>query len=248
MVAPILDITNGVLRTLETDDLAAIRPHLSLVDLKRGTVLSSLQAPLKDTLFVESGVISVAATSPGGRAVEVLKIGRDGFLGTPVLLGAERAATATVQLAGQVHAIPADVLLGLMNERPALRAALLAYMTRCLDQTAETALSHAVCTLRQKVARWILMTLDQIDDIWFPFTHEEVARMLGARRASVTIAVQELEGKGAIAAGRARLDLCDRTLLEESAGEAYDSTSPRGSESRNLNSKSLVFEGAKPPD
>lgn len=221
MEAPVPHLQNGVLRRLEPEDFAAIRPYLSLLNLKRHTVLSSLQAPLEDTLFVESGVISVAATSPGGRAVEVLKVGRDGFLGTPVLLGAPRAATATVQLAGQVYAIHADVLVGLMNDRPGLRAALLAYMTRCLDQTAETAFAHAVCTLRHKVARWILTTLDRIDDISFPFTHEEVARMLGARRASVTNAVQEIEGTGAIAVGRAMLTLRDRYLLAKSAGEGY---------------------------
>ena len=67
-----------------------------------------------------------------------------------------------------MHTIPADVLMALMNERPSLRAAFMAYVTPCLALTVETAFAHAVCPFRQKVARWILTTLDRIDDISFP--------------------------------------------------------------------------------
>ncbi|MGJ7043463.1 CRP-like cAMP-binding protein [Shinella sp. BE166] len=193
MEATVPHLKNGVLRRLEPEDLAAITPHLFLVDLKRHTVLSSPEAPLKNTLFVESGVISVAATSPKGKSVEILKFGREGFRGAPALLGAEQTISARVQVTGQVHTIPADVLVVFMNERPFLRAALMAYVTRCLAMSVETAFAYAVCPLRQKVARWILSTLDRIDDISFPFTHEEVARMLGARRVSSLLPCRKLK-------------------------------------------------------
>lgn len=227
MQAPIPNVKNGVLRTLEPEDLALINGHLSLVDLKRGAVLSNLNVPTEYTLFVEDGVLSVAAASPAGRAVEVLKIGREGFFGMPALLSVKPSVTATVQMAGQGHMIRGEVLTTLMNKRPTICTALMCYVSVSMAQTAETAFAHAVGTLRQKIARWILMTLDRIDDVVFPFTHEELARMLGARRASVTIGVQELEGTGAIAVGRALITLRDRALLTKSAGEGYGIIFPR---------------------
>lgn len=54
-----------------------------------------------------------------------------------------------------------------------------------------------------------------------PITHEFMSIMLGTRRPGVTIAVQLLEGVGAIKNTRGQILLKDRTKLEEIAGQAY---------------------------
>lgn len=52
-------------------------------------------------------------------------------------------------------------------------------------------------------------------------THEEMGVMLGVRRSSITDALHQLEGFGAIKGHRGRILIRDRAKLEELAGETY---------------------------
>jgi hypothetical protein len=55
----------------------------------------------------------------------------------------------------------------------------------------------------------------------FPITHEFISLMLAVRRSGVTLAVQILEGKGLIRAGRGAIEIIDRDGLIEGANGAY---------------------------
>jgi len=49
-------------------------------------------------------------------------------------------------------------------------------------QTAHTAISNARAKLDERLARWILMADDRLEDHKLPLTHEFVYLMLGVRR------------------------------------------------------------------
>ena len=52
-------------------------------------------------------------------------------------------------------------------------------------------------------------------------THEFLSHMLAVRRAGITEALNDLEGKKAIRALRGRVIITNRSTLEELAGGAY---------------------------
>ena len=62
-----------------------------------------------------------------------------------------------------------------------------------------SALAHGRSTIEQRLARWLLMADDRIDEQELPLTHEFLAMMLGVTRPGVTMAVQSLERQGLIA-------------------------------------------------
>ena len=74
-------------------------------------------------------------------------------------------------------------------------------------------------TTEQRLARWLLMAQDRVDDNEIPLTHEFLAMMLGTRRASVTDALQVLVGSGTIDRKRGRILVRDRLRLEKTAGD-----------------------------
>jgi hypothetical protein len=84
---------------------------------------------------------------------------------------------------------------------------------------------NIVCGIRhnlhQRVARWLLMTLDRIDGNDIATTHDLMARMLGARRASVTEVIGDLEMAQALTHTRGQLTVLDRGKLESLACECY---------------------------
>ncbi|RYF03393.1 MAG: helix-turn-helix domain-containing protein, partial [Oxalobacteraceae bacterium] len=88
-------------------------------------------------------------------------------------------------------------------------------------QTTYTALSNAVHTIEERLARWLLMSHDRQDENAIPLTHEFMALMLGVRRPSVTIALHSLEGLGLIKANRGVVTIKQRAELEEFACASY---------------------------
>jgi CRP-like cAMP-binding protein len=96
---------------------------------------------------------------------------------------------------------------------------------------AQTALSNGRSKLDERLARWLLMAHDRADSDEIKLTHEFLARMLGVRRAGVTIALNLLERQGLIRVHRGVIWLIDRKGLEELSNGAYG---PPEAEARRL--------------
>ena len=65
------------------------------------------------------------------------------------------------------------------------------------------------------------MAADRIDGRKLPLAHKFLAIMLGVHRPSVTVALQALERKGLIRAGREVITITDRQGLVRMSNGAY---------------------------
>jgi CRP-like cAMP-binding protein len=98
---PTLSISNRLLRSLAADDLDPLRPHLHAVTLSHRQALSKPGTPIEDVYFVQDGMVSLVQPLENGAMIEVGMIGNEGFVGVPVLLGAETSPLETmVQIPG----------------------------------------------------------------------------------------------------------------------------------------------------
>ncbi|WP_306454999.1 helix-turn-helix domain-containing protein [Mesorhizobium sp. L48C026A00] len=71
------------------------------------------------------------------------------------------------------------------------------------------------------MARWLLMCHDRVRGDRLAITHEFMSVMLGVRRPGVTVAIQELEGRGLIRATRGEIVIRDRDGLFQLADGTY---------------------------
>jgi CRP-like cAMP-binding protein len=213
---------NELLRRLNADDLALLGPQLEHMTLPLRMTLESARSPVGHVYFLETGIASVVAKVHSGRDTEVGLIGREGMTGAVVVLGDDQAVHDTyMQLAGSGYRLPAAALALALSERATLKALFLRYVQTLYAQTGYTALVNARAKLDERLARWLPMCHDRVSGDSLMITHEFMSVMLGVRRPGVTVAVQELEGRGLIRANRGEIIIRDRDGLFQLADGTY---------------------------
>ena len=217
-----LSTRNRILASLSPGDFGSLAPHLDPVAFKVRHVFFRPHEPIETVVFPESGFASVVATTESGRSLEVGIIGREGVIGVPVIFGQTLTPyDSYAQVAGAGFEIRADILWGAMKQSWPLADILLKFAYAFLIQVTHSALANARFSNEQRLARWLLMAQDRVDDDEIPLTHEFLAMMLGTRRASVTDALHVLEECGTIESKRGRIWVRDRPGLEKAAGDCY---------------------------
>lgn len=215
-------LRNQLLHNLDELVFAAIAPHLLPVKLKTRQQLTVAYQPVECAYFFENGVASVVAVTPTGLRTEVAMVGREGCMGIDVVLGsADASFDVFMQSNGTAHALPVAVLARLCDAHPSLRHVLLDFVHVLLIEVSHTAIASASLSLRQRLARWLLMSHDRVDGDEMPMTHEFLSLLLSARRPGITEAIQALESEGAIEATRGLIAITDRKALLALAGSAY---------------------------
>lgn len=210
---------NGLLKTLNRDDVALMQPLVEKVTLIQDQSLFESYEPISHVYFFESGLSSEVVVA--SRSIEVGCIGHEGCSGVPVLMGVEASPhKAFMQVGGEALRIPSAHLRALMNDSRTLREHLQKYAHVFMIQIAATALADGRYDVEQRLARWLLMCQDRLGDE-LPLTHDFLAIMLGVRRPSVTDALHKLEGYLAIKAERGMITVKNRDALLETAGDSY---------------------------
>jgi CRP-like cAMP-binding protein len=216
---------NRLLRALPLAEYARLLPQLTPVVLGLKQVLIEPDTPIRDVYFPRSGVGSMIADEQEGGAVEVGTIGPEGFIGLPVLMGADRMPYRVfVQVAGDGWRLSADAFRRLVDERAPVRRLLLRFAQAFSDQVSQSVACNRLHTVDERCARWLLMTLDRVHGEGFELTHEFLSYMLGVRRAGVTVAMGTLQGAQIIRYVRGRVTVLDRPRLEEASCGCYHIT------------------------
>lgn len=214
-------VKNRLLRLLPEEAFELLAPYLEPVDLPVKYSLVRPRQPIEHVCFIESGLASTVAESADGKSLEIRHIGFEGFAGYPVILAVDRTPNNTfMQVSGQGIRISTEAFLPVF-ENQAARELLLRYVHTCDLQSSHSALAAAQYNMHQRLARWLLMCHDRLEERDLPLTHEFLALMLGVRRSGVTDELHILEGLRAIKATRGNVHILDRDLLIEIAGGCY---------------------------
>lgn len=212
---------NHILSRLNEAAYALLAPHLQPVDLPLHKMLEPANRRVSTVYFPDSGFASVVANG-SSHPIEVGLIGREGMTGLSMVFGNDRAQYETyIQAAGAGHCIKTKALRQAIDQSPALLRAILRYADTYLQQTTRTAVANGRHKIEERLARWLLLAADRLDNGELPLTHEFLAMMLAVRRPGVTVAVQDLERKGVISKKRGRIVILDRKALQKLSNGSY---------------------------
>ena len=215
-------VRNRILRAIPREEYDVLAPHLEPVRYAIRDVVIDYDRPIAYVHFPDVGVISNVSIMAEGGAVETATIGPEGVVGLAVALGAERqSAQAFCQVQGSGWRVESDAFREALPRLPGLAALLGRYTQALLTLVMQTSACNAVHRLRERCARWLLMTHDRAGADSFGLTHHFLSQMLGVRRASVTEAAGALAAAGAISYSHGMVNVVDRGRLEGEACECY---------------------------
>src|SRR5712675_3068555 len=114
-------IHNEILIGLPPRESELLFPKLEFVRLMTHHVLHEPGDTLKSAYFCDSGLVSILSVFPDGKSVEVGLVGKEGFIGVPLVAGFHTSPTrAIAQIEGSAFRIDAETLTGMLPQCPYL--------------------------------------------------------------------------------------------------------------------------------
>src|SRR5258705_12765165 len=109
-------IHNLILRNLPPHEHEILLARLEFVRLRTHQVLHEPGDTLKSAYFCNSGLISILSVFPDGKSVEVGLVGKEGFVGVPLVAGFRTASTrAVTQIEATAFRLGGQTLMALFR-------------------------------------------------------------------------------------------------------------------------------------
>jgi len=164
----------------------------------------------------------VVAVYGDGSVIEMATIGREGCSGVQAVLGAKSSSVRLlVQIPGSATKMSRAAFTRAMGSMPSFRRLMYAYAQAFLEQVLVSVACNGAHSLKERLARWLLMMRDRGDDDTLQITQNLLAEMLGVQRPTITNAARELEDAGLIVRSRRQITILDRQGLVEASCECY---------------------------
>lgn len=213
---------NHFLNALPTEIQQRIVPHMELVEMPLGHALYEAGEVMRYVYFPTNSIVSLLYVMENGAQAEISVVGNDGFVGMSLLMGGESTTSrGIVQSAGYAYRIIGSRMKTEFNRHGSLLYLTLRYAQALITQMAQTAVCNRHHSIEQQLCRWLLLSLDRLQDNHLVMTQELIANMLGVRREGVTEAARRLHSKSVIDYSRGHITVTDRPKLEDICCECY---------------------------
>src|SRR5487761_2680123 len=213
---------NHILAALPEEDFARLQPDLELVPMPLGWAVYESGGHMSYVYFPTTSLVSLLYVMEDGASAEIAITGNCGLVGISLFMGGETTPSqAVVQSAGNGYRLRASVLKREFAKGGNLQHLALRYTQALITQMAQTAVCNRYHALDKQLCRWLLLSLDRLQDNELKITQELIANMLGVRRESVTEAAGKLQADGLIHYSRGHIKVLDRAGLEKRVCECY---------------------------
>src|ERR1700693_2823965 len=157
-------VSNLILLSISDSDFSSLRPRLEYVSLPNHLVLHEAGGKLDFAYFPNRGLISLVVAMKDGTTAEAGIVGNEGFIGTLAAAGLSRSPLqAVVQITGDGFRVEVGALQNTLESAPHLQMMLSRYAAIRGMQVAQTAACNRLHDIEQRLARWLLMTQDRVD-------------------------------------------------------------------------------------
>ena len=217
--------TNLLLDSLSPESRGRVLALAKELDLPLRTPLQDQEESPRYCYFLTSGMASFVVTLPEGGSAEVMVAGREGMTDPFSLLGPARSpARCFIQVPASGFRVPFEKLYKLFRESEEIRDRMLQLVQQQGLTMAQIAACNKLHDSEARLARWLLMVQDRIDQDVLPLTQEFLAQMLGAQRTTVAVAAGTLQRSGFIDYKRGKVKILARPELEDAACDCYPVT------------------------
>lgn len=216
-------LSNKLLASLSRQDFQILLPHLSSVQLARGSVLAEPGVEVAHAYFPLSGAISLLVVMRDGKAIETGTVGREGVVGA--VSGLEPCTSqvrAIAQMPMFARKIAATELRKAVSSSRAIADLCIRYNEVLLTQARIGSACNGLHTIEARVCRWLLQACDRAESETIQLTQSSLAEMLGVRRTTVTDIANKIQATGAISCSRGVIRIIDIQAVKALSCECYE--------------------------
>jgi hypothetical protein len=210
---------NQLLAALPGTAYQRLLPDLKATTLQVGQTLIRPARPLQFAYFPTSSIVTLSYTvEDDGAMAKAWPVGREGIVGISLFLGSvDRDNRADVQVGGLAFRLSASALLAEFRRAGALQQLLLRYVFALVTQASQLGVCSHYHPLEQRLCRFLSRTFDRVSADTVDITQNQIGRLLGVRRVTVSQAAGHLQAAGIIEYTRGRIRLVSREKLEKRA-------------------------------
>jgi CRP-like cAMP-binding protein len=214
---------NQLLSALQPADFSQVARKLTRVKLRAKQIVYKPNAPLDYIYFPENTVLCLLTLMSNGDCIESATVGREGASWISASVGARSMPCETIAVhEGTALKLAVDDLDRELRENRPFRDVLTEYSHALLIASMRTSACHGLHRLQERCARWIMTTIDRVDDDHFFITKEFLAQLLGTSRPMVSVTVATFEKAGILNVDGRRVTVANRSQLKEASCECYD--------------------------
>jgi CRP-like cAMP-binding protein len=222
MPSPHTPKQNHLLAALPAEDRARLQADMELIPMPLGWVVYESGGHLDYLYFPTTSIVSLLYVMESGEPAEIAVAGNEGLVGISLFMGGESTPSrAVVQSGGSGYRLKADALKREFATGGHLQHLALRYTQALITQMAQTAVCNRFHSVDQQLCRWLLLSLDRLENNELVMTQELIANMLGVRREGVTEAAGKLQKDGVIRYSRGHISVMNRPKLEARVCECY---------------------------
>jgi CRP-like cAMP-binding protein len=214
---------NHLLSALPPEEYRRLIAQGEQISFDRNYVFYEADTPIRHVYFPLEGLVSIVTPLEEGQTVEVLVVGREGMVGLGSLdsLDYTVPTCAMGQIAGRALKLNAEIVREEFNRAGQLFKNVFHYIQFVMVQTGQNVACNRMHELEARLAKWLLMVRDRQNSNTFTLTHDFLAQMLGAQRASVTLAAGTLQRAGFINYYRGKIEIIADEELQQVSCECY---------------------------
>jgi CRP-like cAMP-binding protein len=216
--------------TLSSGDFALLEPDLTTIEMRAGDSLHRIGEQVQHVVLPHSGLVAMTLPLNRGTSMEVALIGREGVVGGFLAAASVPASSnAEVRIPGSASRISAKAFCDAFARSVSLQMHVSRFNNALMAQVQQSALCNAVHVVDARLCRWLLEMQDRSGDK-LPLMQKSLARLLGVRRTTVTVAISKLRASGVLECRRGRIRISNRATLERYACECYSRVRHRTTE------------------
>jgi CRP-like cAMP-binding protein len=218
---------NVILDSLPANEIDLIRPYLRTAALNKDSVLIEPGDASENLYFPRTGLISCIASTSIGEQMEIHAAGANDVIG---LVDTDRQPwRAKVQIQGEAAMLSYKKLLCLLPRMEKLRHVLFDYLENLTVRIAQRVCCAKLHATSERVCLWLALAMAITNAAELDCTQQAMADLIGARRATVTVILGELEQERLIHCTRGRIHIVDKKGLENLSCDCFEVLRPGNS-------------------
>jgi CRP-like cAMP-binding protein len=212
---------NRIISSLTKADQGSLLKNARKITLTAGEVLPQHAQKSACIYFPIRGSIALylGTSSPDvAHGLAVGLMGPEGVVGLEFALGfGHTPFQFTVQSNGEAYVVEARDVQKLIQIRPKLLFKFSQYLWSVYEGIANFAAKTYTKDMKVRLAHWLLLSASRCAPDPLKLTHLNIAKMLGVRRSSISIAAREMKLKGLIHYTRGQILMTNISALEKLA-------------------------------